>query len=87
MPDRRYCWKLAQKLSIEDEGFDLDRFSEEYRDDAAMDAFRQDLQQAQYYRIARLPTMIIRHGADKGSVIAGFRPFGELSQLVDDMIS
>lgn len=69
---------LAKQLALECGAFDADRFAAEYRGEAAMDAFRCDLQDAQYQRINRLPTIIVRKPGGSGLMIGGFRTFAAL---------
>jgi putative protein-disulfide isomerase len=75
--------ELAEELASGYSSFDCFRFEKEYRGDEAMDAFREDLLQTQYYRITRLPTLVVHRGAGHGLVLSGFKPFEELARVVD----
>jgi putative protein-disulfide isomerase len=73
---------LSAQLAASHDCFDPAQFELDYNSEAAMNAFRKDLQDAQYNRVKRLPTMIIRKSNGEQMLLAGFRTYDDMLQLL-----
>jgi len=80
--NRTVLFEIAEKLEKEIPGFDAARFEEDFKNDAALDAFKKDLQEIQYHRINRFPTLVIRTADKKGVLISGYRPYSLLIESI-----
>lgn len=76
----------AESLTASEEGFDLDRFREAWKNGEGTQAFRQDLQTIRFYKIGRFPTLTFTDQTGWGIVITGYRPYSILSDAVEQMI-
>jgi predicted DsbA family dithiol-disulfide isomerase len=77
---------LAEKLAAVDSDFKIEKFKEDIRSDAAMEALRKDLQEVQYHQINRFPSLVIRNKNNKGVLISGYRPYSILLDPIREMI-
>lgn len=55
--------------------WDAARFCEDLEGEAAREAFRDDLKDVSYRGIGRSPTLILRRGDGKASMVVGYRPY------------
>ncbi|WP_162915343.1 DsbA family protein [Paraflavitalea soli] len=74
---------LAAQLVAEYPAFDLRQFEADYKQDAAIDAFKQDLARVAQYRITRFPTLLIEIPGQKGILLAGYRTGEGIMQAVE----
>jgi predicted DsbA family dithiol-disulfide isomerase len=70
---------LAQDLSREFESvFDFNFFEACWKNDAGVESFRADLQQARFLKIGRYPTLTFTRDKARGIMITGYRPYDVL---------
>ena len=73
---------IADRLSAESQyNFSTDLFRNELKEENALNAFREDLREAQDQQIKRFPTIIIKKGR-QGKILTGFRPYENLSEAL-----
>jgi putative protein-disulfide isomerase len=76
---------LAEELAAASPGtgaFDTARFRRDLTGTEAMDAFREDLKEANYRGIGRFPTLILRRVGGRGVMIVGYRPYAVLCEAL-----
>jgi predicted DsbA family dithiol-disulfide isomerase len=78
-------FETAETLAEMDRRFDIDRFKEDFKNDNGLEAFRKDLQEIQYHRINRFPTLVIKNPTKKGVMISGYRPYSLLTEAVEQI--
>jgi len=61
--------------------FDADVFATELGRDAALEAFRADLQRTRFLGIGRFPTFIV-HGASSSRIAVGYRPVEVMDRII-----
>jgi predicted DsbA family dithiol-disulfide isomerase len=70
---------VAKELSVENrDRLDYKIFEESWNNDAAVDSFRNDLQQTRFLKIGRYPTLTFTRDNAKGIMITGYRPYDVL---------
>jgi predicted DsbA family dithiol-disulfide isomerase len=78
---------VAKNLADAFNEFDLDRFKDDLNNDNGLEAFRKDLQEAQYLYINRFPTLVIKNENKKGMMISGYRSYtllmNEIQQITN----
>jgi putative protein-disulfide isomerase len=72
--------QLATKLATI-ERFDVALFKKNMNSPAIREAFRKDLQEVQYHKINRFPSLVIKH-QDKAVLIAGYRQYTLLEEAI-----
>ena len=75
----------AAKLSAIFPGFDTEQFKKDLKSDKAVEAFRKDLQEIQYHKINRFPSLVIKNN-DKAVIISGYRPYPVLLDAIRQVI-
>ena len=65
------------------EVFSLAVFNEDFKSGRGLDAFRKDLQETQYHRINRFPTLIIKRLERPAIRLTGNIPYNALQQMMD----
>jgi predicted DsbA family dithiol-disulfide isomerase len=81
---REVLLAVAAELAADRPGeLDAERFARDLDSPAALDAFRQDVQQAGYRQLGRFPTLTLRRpGAADGLMLVGYRPYAALLAAV-----
>lgn len=74
--------EMAEKLSSMEHSFSIAQFIEDYNGDAGAKAFKEDLQECQYHRINRFPSLIVRSAKGKTILLAGFRTHADLRKQI-----
>ena len=72
--------EIAEKLQATHPAFDLKRFIEDYNGETGAVALKQDLQDVQFYRISRFPSIVVKSTAGKTILLQGFRTFANLQK-------
>lgn len=70
-------YDIAEKIAGEYPTFDLTRFTIDYNGDRASAAFKEDLQEIQYYKINRFPSILFKSIDGKAILLKGFRTFAD----------
>lgn len=70
-------------MRINPEVFSLEVFDQDMKDRKGLEAFRKDLQQTQYHRINRFPTLVIKKPGSPAIRLTGNIPYSVLEQLMD----
>ena len=65
------------------EVFSLDLFDEDLKNGRGVDAFRKDLQETQYHRINRFPTLIIKRPDSRAMLLTGNIPYSVLEEVMN----
>jgi len=82
-------FEIADDLQREQSSFDADKFKADMKNDNGIEAFRSDLQQAQYRNINRYPTLILRQANKPAIMMTGYRPYpvllDALKQVAPDL--
>ena len=73
---------LAANPVLELVGFDKAKFKEDLFNSAGLDAFRNDLQLIQNYRITRFPGLVIRRKNKPALLVRGYKKADELMQII-----
>jgi predicted DsbA family dithiol-disulfide isomerase len=76
---------VAESLAEETPDFNLNTFGENLKNDTGLEAFRKDLQQVQYLKINRFPTLIFRRPQQASLIITGYQPFSVLVNAIQQM--
>jgi predicted DsbA family dithiol-disulfide isomerase len=80
---REVLLQIAAELQIEHpRAFDAARFAVDLETDAALDAFRSDLQEARMHRIGRFPSIVV-HGPAGSRIAVGYRPAHAIERMID----
>ena len=77
-------FEIAEQLT-DDVKFNAQQFRKDYTTGAGIEAFKRDLQQAQYKNINRFPTLIISNNKS-GVVITGYRSYNSLVDALKNFI-
>lgn len=75
--------QTARELAASDSTFNIQQFTEDYTGEPGAASFRVDLQQVQYYRINRFPTLIFQSDNRKAILVSGYRPYLEVLRAVE----
>lgn len=80
--------QLAQELEKQNSvAFDAALFEAALLSDAAIDAFRKDLEEVHIKNITRFPTLVILPANHRnGKIITGYRPYETLAATIEDML-
>ncbi|MGN6195135.1 MAG: DsbA family protein [Ginsengibacter sp.] len=79
-------FSLAEKLAAIDSEFKITRFKEDIKSDKALEALRKDVQEVQYRRINRFPSLVIRNKNNNGVLVSGYRPYSVLLDPIKQMV-
>jgi predicted DsbA family dithiol-disulfide isomerase len=79
-------FSLAEKLASIDGEFKINRFKEDIKSDKALEALRKDVQELQYSRINRFPSLVIRNKSNNGVLVSGYRPYSVLLDPIKQMV-
>lgn len=75
--------KVATDMVTEFPGLmDIARFKKDITDARGLEAFRKDLQQAQYHRINRFPSLVIRKDEQPAVLLTGYIPYEVLENTL-----
>ncbi len=77
--------KVAEKLESIVPEFNLDKFIKDLDNDSGLELFRKDLQEVQYHRINRFPSLVIKNQDNKAVIISGYRPYNVLSEAFNQI--
>lgn len=71
-------YEIAEKLGAIDSSFNLAQFESDYDGGVGASAFKEDLQEVQYYRINRFPSLLLRPCEGKTVLLQGYRAFDDM---------
>jgi putative protein-disulfide isomerase len=71
----------ATRLSAIFPGFNIEQFKKDLKSEKGIDAFRKDLQEIQYHKINRFPSLVIKK-KEKAVIISGYRPYPVLLDAI-----
>jgi predicted DsbA family dithiol-disulfide isomerase len=66
--------------------FDVGRFKNDFNNDAALEAFRKDLQEVQYRQVNRFPTLVFKSDSNTGVVLTGYRPYVAIMEAIKQIM-
>ncbi len=81
---KRVLLSLAEDLSLKFSVFDFSRFKNDLGSETSIEAFRQDLQETQYFKISRFPSLLVSHN-QKTLLISGYHPYHQVLAAVNHL--
>lgn len=77
--------ETAEKATSIASSFDVARFVRDYNGGAGSNAFKEDLQECQYHRINRFPSLLVRSAEGKTILLQGFRTLPDLRKQISSV--
>ncbi|MEO6547861.1 MAG: DsbA family protein [Ferruginibacter sp.] len=74
--------ELAKELQSIDDSFNYQMFMEDLKNGRGKEAFRIDLQEVQYHRIQRFPSLVIKNRSNQAIIVEGYRNYSSLIDAI-----
>lgn len=76
---------VAKEIAVENQRFDISRFTADYDHGNGANAFRADLELATRYKVSRFPTLLLESAGKRPVIISGYRTLDALTTVLTEV--